>query len=322
MDAAQEAPRFAGVDVAADRLDVHVRPGDVAWAAANDPDGQAAVAARLAELGAALVVVEASGGYERPLVAEVAAAGVAVAVANPRQVRAFAKAIGQLAKTDALDAAVLARYGEAIRPSPRPLADAAAQELRDLVARRADLVAIQAGEKQRLGRASGAVRASIAEHLAWLKERVGALDRRIAALIAADATWRATATLLLTAPGVGAVTAATLVAALPELGKLDHGQIAALVGVAPRNRDSGKTRGVRTCWGGRAEVRRVLYPAAGTAVQHDPALRAFRARLLAGGKRKKVALVACMHKLLTILNAMLRDGAPWAAPDPAAPPRH
>ena len=320
MDASQGAPRFAGVDVSADRLDAHVRPEGLAWAEANDPAGQAALAARLAELGVALVVVEASGGYERPLAAELAARDLPVAVVNPRQARDFAKAVGQLAKTDALDAAVLARYGEAIRSEPRPLPDAAAQELKDLVARRADLVAIQTGEKQRLGRTAGAVRASIEEHLAWLKPRIAELERRIAALIAANAAWKATAALLMTAPGVGPVVAATLVAELPELGKLTHSEAASLVGVAPRNRDSGKLRGTRSCWGGRAEVRRVLYLAAGTAVQHNPVLRAFRDRLLAGGKRKKVALVACTHKLLTILTAMLRDGTPWTAPAPATTP--
>lgn len=318
MDAAQEAPRSAGIDVAADHLDIHVHPDGLARTVANDPAGQAAAAGRLAELAVALVVVEATGGYERPVAAEVAAADVPVAIVNPRQLRAFAKAIGRLAKTDRLDAALLAQYGDAVRPVPRPLPDAATHHLKELVARRADLVAIQTAEKQRRGRASGPIRAGIEEHLAWLKPRIAACEREIAALIAADDAWRATAAVLTSTPGVALIAAATLVANLGELGQLSRHEIAALVGVAPLNRDSGTRRGQRACWGGRAEVRRVVYLAAGSAVQHNPVLKAFRARLLAKGKRKKVALVACAHKLLTILNAMVRDGEPWAASPPTS----
>jgi transposase len=312
--------RVAGIDVAAARLDVHVRPDGLAWSAANDPAGQAAVARRLAELGVALAVLEASGGYERPVAAELAAAQVPVAVVNPRQVRAFAKSVGQLAKTDALDAALLAWYGAAIQPQPRPLADETARRLKDLVARRADPVGMQAAEKQRRGRAGGAIRTGTEGHLRWLAARIAALEREIAALIAANATWAATAALLTGVPGVGAVTAATLVADLPELGALTRQEVAALVGVAPLNRDSGKQRGKRGCWGGRAEVRRVLYLAAGAAFRCNPVLQPFRERLLTAGKPKKVARVACLHKLLTLLNAMVRDGRPWTPPTPAAPP--
>jgi len=317
MEPLVDPPRFAGIDVAATHLDVHVRPDGLSWTAGNDPAGQRATARRLAELGVALVVVEATGGYERPVAAELATAEVPVAVVNPRQVRAFAKAIGRLAKTDALDAAVLAQYGEAVRPEPRPLPDAATQQLKDLVARRADLVAMQTAEKQRRGRAGGAIRAGIEEHLAWLKTRIAAIEREIAALIEANDAWAATAALLTSTPGVALVTAATLVANLSELGQLSRQEVAALVGVAPLNRDSGQLRGHRGCWGGRAEVRRVLYLAAGTGVQHNPTLRAFRERLLAKGKLKKVALVACAHKLLTTLNAMVRDGRPWQEPEAA-----
>ena len=321
MSAPQQAPRFAGIDVSAARLDAHVRPDGLAWSVANDPAGQADVAARLAGLGVELVVVEASGGYEAPAAAELRAAGVRVAVVNPRQARDFAKAVGQLAKTDdaqgAPDAALLARFAEAVRPEPRAVPDAEAQALKDLVARRRDLVGMQAAEKQRLGRAGAAIRAGIEAHLAWLKARIGELEREIAALIAANAAWTAAAALLTSAPGVAAVTAATLLAELPELGRLSRQEVAALVGVAPLNRDSGKLRGKRGCWGGRAEVRRVLYLAAGTAARCSPALRAFRDRLLRAGKAPKLARVACLHKLLTMLNAMLRDGTTWA--DPAAP---
>jgi transposase len=313
MDGSPDPQRWAGIDVAAEHLDLHVQPDGLAWTVANDPAGQQATAQRLAELGVALVVVEATGGYERPVAAELAVAEVPVAIVNPRQVRAFAKAIGRLAKTDRLDAALLAQYGESVRPVPRPLPDAATQQLKELVARRTDLVAIQTAEKQRRGRASGPIRTGIEEHLAWLKPRIAALEREIAALLAANEAWRATAAVLTSTPGVALITAATLVANLSELGQLSRHEIAALVGVAPLNRDSGKRRGPRACWGGRAEVRRVLYLAAGSAVQHAPILKAFRERLLAKGKRKKVALVACAHKLLTILNAMVRHGVPWTA---------
>jgi transposase len=318
MEPTPDALRVAGIDVAAEHLDIHVQPDGVAWRVPNDPAGQAAGAARLAALGVDLVVLEATGGYERPIAAEVAAVDVPVAIVNPRQVRAFAKAIGRLAKTDQLDAALLAQYGAAVRPVPHALPDAQTQQLKELVARRADLVAIQTAEKQRRGRATGPIRAGIEEHLAWLKPRIVALEHEIAALLAANDAWRATTAVLTSVPGVALITAATLVANLGELGQVSHHEIAALVGVAPLNRDSGKRRGQRACWGGRAEVRRVLYLAAGSAVQHNPVLKAFRAHLLARGKRKKVALVACTHKLVTILNAMVRDGEPWA-PVPARP---
>jgi transposase len=319
MDAVPEGPRCAGVDVAAERRDGQVRPMGVAWAAAKDPSGQAAVAARLAELGVALVVVEASGGYERPLAAELVAVGGrwrgstrAWCAPSPRRSANWPRPMRWL------------RRGwprMARRSGPRgPLAAAAAQAVTALVARRADLVAIQAGEKPRLGRASGAVRPSIAAHLGWLTERVGARDRPIAALIAAHATWHAAATLRLTAPGVGAVPAATLGAAVPDVGQRAHAQIAALVGGAPRNRARGTARGPRTCWGGRAEVRRVRCRPPGTARPHDPGLRALRARLVAAGTRKTVAVVACRPTVLTILTPMLRDRAPWTDPTPYATP--
>ena len=317
MDTMPDPARYAGIDVAAARLDVHVRPAGLAWTASNDPAGQRAVAQRLAELGVTLVVVEATGGYERPVAAELATADVPVAVVNPRQVRAFAKAIGQLAKTDALDAAVLAHYGEAVRPEPRPLPDAQTQHRKDLVARRADLVAMQTAEKQRRGHATGAIREGIEEHLTWLKTRIKALEQEIAALIKANDAWTATATLLMSTPGVALITTATLLANLSELGQLSRQEVAALVGVAPLNRDSGAMRGKRACWGGRGEVRRVRSLAAGTGVQDNPTLRTFRERLLAQGKLKKVALVACAHKLLTILTAMVRDGQPWTDPEGA-----
>lgn len=311
-----EQERFVGIDVAAAHLDVAVAPGGDAWRAANDPAGIAALAERLAGVAPALVVLEASGGYEAAAAAELALAGLPVAVVNPRQVRDFAKAVGQLAKTDALDAALLARFAQAVRPEARPearpLPDAAARELKALVARRRDLVEMQAAERQRLRLAHGAVRDGVEAHVAWLREQAAGLERRIAEAVAASPLWQATAALVCTVPGVGAVVAATLVAELPELGRLTRQEAAALVGVAPLNRDSGVLRGRRGTWGGRAPVRAVLYMATVSAVRWNPAIRAFHIRLRAAGKPPKVALVACMRKLLTVLNAMVRDSRPWA----------
>jgi transposase len=306
--------RFVGIDVAAAHLDVAVAPGGEAWRVANDPAGHDALAARLAELGPALVVLEASGGYEAAVAAELAVAGLRVAVVNPRRVRDFAKAVGQLAKTDALDAALLARFAMQVRPAPRPLPDPAARELKALVARRRALVGMAADERQRLRTAHGAVRAGIEAHLGWLREQTRELERRIAAAVAASPLWHATAALVATVPGVGAVVAATLVAELPELGRLTRQEIAALAGVAPFNRDSGGLRGRRATWGGRAPLRAALYMGTVAAVHWNPAIKAFHRRLRDAGKPPKVALVACMRKLLTMLNAMVRDGRPWAPP--------
>ena len=305
--------RFVGIDVARDWLDVHVLPDGLAWRVANDAAGQAEAVARLAALGPALVVLEASGGYEAAAAAELRAAGLTTAVVNPRQVRDFGKAVGQLAKTDALDAALLARFAQAVRPEARPGPRPEDAELAALVRRRRDLVALQGAERQRLRTASGAVRASIEAHLAWLGAQVADLEGQMRAAVAAVPARLALATLLMTAPGVGPVVAATLAAELPELGALTRQQVAALVGVAPLNRDSGRQRGKRGCWGGRAPVRSTLYMAAAAAARWHPAIRALRDRLVAAGKPKKVARVACIRKLLTILNAMVRDGRPWSA---------
>ena len=311
MDAAET---FVGIDVAMEHLDVAVAPGGAAWRVGNDPAGIAGLAERLAALAPALVVLEASGGHEAAAAAELALAGLPVAVVNPRRVRAFAGADGQLAKTDALDAALLARFAERMRPEPRPLPDEAARELKALVGRRRDLVGMQTAERQRRRPATAAVGARIAAHLDWLRAELAALERDIAAAVAASPLWHATATLLATVPGVGAVVAATLVAELPELGTLSRQEIAALVGVAPLNRDSGAFRGRRSTWGGRAPVRAAMFMATVAAVRCNPVIKAFHERLRAAGKPGKVVMVACLHKLLTILNAMARDGRPWAPP--------
>jgi transposase len=306
--------RFVGIDVAAAWLDVHVAPAGEAWRAANDPAGHGELVGRLRELAPALVVLEASGGYEAAAAAALGLAGLPVAVVNPRQVRDFGRAIGQLAKTDALDAALLARFAQRVRPEPRPLPDEDARALKALVARRRQLVEMQAAEQQRRRQAAAAVRAGIEAHLAWLRGQLAELDRQLAAAVAASPLWQAQLVLLRTAPGVGPVVAATLLAELPELGRLTRQEVAALVGVAPLNRDSGGQRGRRGTWGGRASVRAVLWMATVTAVRCNAAIRAFWEHLVAAGKPPKVALVACMRKLLTILNAMVRDGERWTEP--------
>jgi transposase len=307
---------WVGIDVAKAHLDVAVRPGGEAWRVANAEPALAELAARLRALAPGPIVLEATGGLELPVAAALAAAGLAVAIVNPRQVRDFARATGRLAKTDALDARVIALFAERVRPEPRPLPDATAAALGALVARRRQLVEMRTAEHNRLGTAAGAVRAEIAEHLRWLDARIAALDRDRDRAIRGSPAWRAKDDLLRSAKGVGPVLSATLLAELPELGQLGPKQVAALVGVAPLNRDSGRRRGTRTCWGGRAAIRAALYMGTLAATQSNPAIRAFYRRLLAKGKAKKVALTACMRKLLLILNAMARDHARWQ-PTPA-----
>ena len=282
-------PVFVGIDVSKDRLDVALRPTSDRWALANDAPGVATLVARLQGLAPTLIVLEATGGLAVPLTGALAAAGLPVVVVNPRQVRDFAKATGQLAKTDALDAAVLAQFAEAVRPALRPLPDAATQALSALPP----------------------VHKGIRAHISWLERRLADLDADLAQAIRESPIWREKDDLLQSVPGVGPVLATTLLASLPELGTLTRQQIAALVGVAPLNRDSGAWRGKRRVWGGRAHVRAALYMSALVATRYNPVLRAFYQRLCAAGKAKKVALTACMRKLLTILNAMLKYRTPW-----------
>jgi transposase len=310
-----EAEAFVGIDVSKAHLDVAARPGGAAWRAPNDPAGIAALAGRLAELGPTLVVLEPAGGLELPVAAALGAAGLAVAVVNPRQVRRFAQAVGRLAKTDRLDAAVLAHFAEAVRPEPRPLPTEAARELGALVARRRQLVEMLVQEKNRRRAAGGRVGAQIQAHVRWLEERLAELDGELGDAVRASPAWREADDLLRGVPGVGPTAARTLLAELPELGRLDRRQVAALVGVAPLARDSGTLRGRRAIWGGRAALRATLYMAALAATRHNPAVRAFYAHLRSAGKPKKVALVACMRKLLVVLNAILRDRTPWQMQD-------
>lgn len=308
------AALFVGIDVSRDHLDVAVRPSGEGWRVTQDEAGIVALVAHLRALAPTAIVLEATGGLEAPAAAALAAVGLPVAVVNPRQARDFAKATGQLAKTDALDARMLAHFAEAIRPHLRPLPDDEQQQLAALVTRRRQVVEMLVAEQQRLRRARPAVRARVAAHVTWLEAELRDLDGDVDAAIQASPTWRARDDLLQSVPGVGPVLSRTLLADLPELGHLDRKQIATLVGVAPLARDSGRLRGRRGIWGGRAEVRRVLYMATVVAIRHNPAIRAFYDRLLAAGKPPKVALIAGMHKLLLILDAMVRSGERWRMP--------
>ena len=314
--------QVVGIDIAATRLDAAHWPAATAapWQATNDEAGIGEVVTRLRRQRVTLVVVEATGGIEWPLVLALEAAAIPVAVVNPRQVRDFARATGRLAKTDRLDAAVLAHFGATVRPTPRPLPDAATREVRAVVARRRQVVEMRVAESNRRRTTPPTLRTALDKHLKLLREEQAALDRTLVRLVGRRAAWRQTAALLQSMKGIGPVVAATLIAELPELGTLTRQQLAALVGVAPLNRDSGTRRGQRHCWGGRKAVRSVLYMAMLSAIQHNPVIRACYQRLVAAGKPRKVALVACIRKTLTILNAMLRTQTPWRmpVPDPAA----
>ena len=306
-----EHESFVGIDVSKAQLDIASRPSGERWQVRNDPAGCSSLVERLLRLRPSLIVLEATGGFEAAAVAALAAAGLPVVVVNPRQVHDFAKATGQLAKTDAIAAAVLAHFGEAIRPPVRPLPDATAQALQHWLARRRQLVEMLTAEQNRLPGTLGAVQAQIRELITCLRRQLHSADRKLKDLIQQSPVWREQEQLLRSAPGVGPVLATTLLADLPELGQLNRKEIAALVGVAPFNRDSGTWRGQRTIWGGRAPVRAVLYMAALVATRANPVIRVFYQRLLAAGKPKKVALTACMRKLLTILNAMMKHRTAW-----------
>ncbi len=307
-------PLFVGIDVAKAHLDVALRPTGTHERLTNDEDGIAHLVTRLAAARPTLIVLEATGGLEVPVTAALVAAGLAVAVVNPRQVRDFAKAIGQLAKTDALDAHVLARFAEVVRPTPRPLPDADAQALAALLTRRRQVLAMLVAEQQRLPTTLPPLRPRVEAHIAWLRHERDNLDRALHQRIRQSPAWREDDDLLRSVPGVGPVLATTLIAELPELGHLDRKQIATLVGVAPLNCESGILRGRRIIWGGRAQVRAALWMGTLVAIRHNPVIRQFYGRLLAAGKPKKVALTACMHKLLTILNALLRHRTRWQVP--------
>ena len=307
----KEFPLFVGIDVSKDRLDVAVRPTGKTWQVPYDAEGISSLVGNLRELVPQLVVLEATGGMELAVAGELALADVPIAVVNPRHVRDFARAAGKLAKTDALDAQVLAHFAEAMQPEPRPLPDATTQELKALVARRRQLVEMITAEKNRMRTATRSIRPKVQEHVRWLEEDLQNLDQDLGDFMRSSPMWKDKDELLRSTPGVGPVLSMTLLSDLPELGALNRGEIAALVGVAPFNRDSGTLRGKRTVWGGRSQVRAALYMAALVATRYNPVLRDFYQRLCAAGKPKKVALTACMRKLLTILNVMVRDNRHW-----------
>ena len=302
---------YAGIDVAKARVDVAVRPDGDIWGVDYDESGVRELVSVLETLEPAAVLLEATGGLEVPLVSALAAAALPVVMVNPRQVRDFAKATGRLAKTDALDAQVLAHFAEAVRPPVRPLRDADTQELNSLMTRRNQLMTMLVAEKNRLRRASHSVRPGIQSHISWLEQELNDMDRDLRKTLRRSPVWREKDDLLRSVPGVGEQLSLSLLAYLPELGTLDRKRMAALVGVAPFNRDSGPHRGKRSVWGDRARVRAVLYMGALVASRYNPVLRVFYQRLLAAGKPKKLALTACMRKLLTILNAMLKSGQHW-----------
>jgi len=307
--------QFVGIDVSKAVLDVAVRPAGDAWSVANSPEGIAQLVDRLREIAPKLIVREASGGLERRAIAALAGARLPVVAVNPRQVRDFAKATGRLAKTDAIDAEVLALFAERIRPEVRPLPDEETQELQALVVRRRQVVDMITAEKNRLSAAppSKRVRTAIGKTIKWLQKQLEEIDNDLDGAVRKSPAWREKDDLLNSVKGVGPVLSRTLLSMVPELGTLGRRQISALIGVAPLNRDSGTQRGRRSVWGGRASVRAVLYMCALAAIRSNPAIRAFYERLVAAGKLPKVAIVACTRKLLTILNAILRTKTPWTS---------
>lgn len=304
---------YLGIDVSKDRLDLATVPDGRVWSAANTVEGIGQVVKAAGEMSPELIVLEATGGLEVPLVAALAAAGLPLAVINPRQARDFAKSTGRLAKTDRIDAGMLALFAERVRPEPRPLKDEETRLLASLLARRRQILDMITAEKNRLGVAVRPIQKGIRHHITWLEARLAEIDHDLVSSVRNSPVWREKDDLLRSVPGVGPVLSLTILSGVPELGTLSNRQIAALVGVAPLNRDSGRHRGRRSVWGGRAHVRAVLYMAAVSAARCNPAIKVFYQRLIAAGKKPKVALTACMRKLLTILNAMMKSGTRWQA---------
>ena len=312
MEQPLSSPAYVGVDVSKNHLDVHVRPSGQVFAVARDSHGLEQLANKLRALAPALIVLEATGGFEVAVAAALVSAQLPLAIVNPRQIRDFARATGRLAKTDALDAQVIALFAERIRPEPRPIADADSQILAELIARRRQVIEMIGMESNRLRQARDLrVQRAIEAMLKTLKAQLAVLDRDINDTVKGSPAWREADELLTSVPGVGEVTARTLIADLPELGQLDRRRVAALVGVAPINRDSGQMRGRRLIAGGRTEVRNALYMATLSATRWNPVISKHYQALVERGRPKKVALVACMRRLLGILNAIVRTKAPW-----------
>ncbi len=302
---------FVGVDVSKDKLDVAVLPDGGRWSVGNNEEGIPSLVESLKGLAPTLIVLEATGGLEILATASISSAGLPVAVVNPRQARDFAKATGKLAKTDAIDAKLLALFAQRIRPEPRPIKGEDQQEFSALLARRGQLINMLVAEKNRLSSSPKAIRTDIKEHVGWLEKRIKESDCNLEKLVKKSPVWREKEVLLRSVPGVGPVLSLNLLGGLPELGDLDRKKIAALVGVAPLNCDSGKSRGKRFVWGGRADIRSKLYMGTVVAIRFNPVIEAFYKRLLAAGKKPKVAITACMRKLLTILNAMIKNSTSW-----------
>lgn len=301
-----------GLDIAKRHIDVAVHPTHERWRVANDENGMMVLAPRLQALQPTLVVLEATGGYESLAASALAVVGVPMAIVNPRQVRDFGKAIGQLAKTDTLDADLLALFGARVQPEPRGLPDAETQVLLALVQRRRQMTEMLVAERNRAVLVHAQLRRRLRAHIQWLERELAALDADIANYIRQSPLWRAKDDLLRSVPGIGPIVSSILLASLPELGQLNRQEIAALVGVAPFNRDSGQLRGTRAIWGGRSAVRGALYMATLVGTRYNPVLAVFYRRLVAAGKPKKVALIAAMRKLITILNSMVKTQRRWA----------
>lgn len=311
---------FVGIDVSKASLDVATFSTNRKWEFANDEEGIGQIVETLTEMVPALVVMESTGGHETPLAYALSKAGIPCAVVNPREVRDFARATKKLAKTDTLDAGVLAHFASAIKPEPRSLSDEQTRELEALITRRRQVIQMLTAEKNRLAMAGKPVRDEIKDHIVYLEKRLADIDSELRGRIEESPTQREKYQLLQSVPGVGPTLSATLLIELPELGILNRRKIAALVGVAPLNRDSGVRRGKRSPWGGRPQVRAALYMATLAASRHNPVIRQRYIRLCLAGKAKKVALVACMRKLLTILNSMLRHRVQWCSPQPTLAP--
>ena len=303
--------QWVGIDVCQKSLDVYIRPQGKLFQETNDEVGISKLVQTLSNIQPELIVLEATGGMEIDAAIKLTQAGLAVAVINPRQARDFAKATGQLAKTDAIDAKVLAHFADAIRPEVRQISDESSRQLEDLVVRRRQISDMITAEKNRRRGKTNSVKASIDKHIEWLEEQLKEIESQIKSAIAINEDWQQKMKLLTSVPGIGEVVAVTLISSLPELGKISHKSISYLVGVAPLNKDSGKFRGKRKIWGGRTKVRCLLYMAALVAVRFNPVIKAFYERLVNKGKLKKVALTACMHKLLIILNAMMKTNSSW-----------
>ena len=307
----EKTAMWVGIDVSCESLDIAVRPTNEFFSASNTETEIVAVVEKVQALSPKLVVVEATGGLEVQVVTALACAKLPVVVVNPRQVRDFAKATGTLAKTDKLDAHIIAHFGEAVRPEIRPLKDEKLQELTDLVARRRQIVDMLTAEKNRLKRSSRQVAQDIKAHISWLEKHLDKTDAELQKRLEDSPLWRKKDEICRSVPGVGRILSMSLLTGLPELGSVSPRQVSALVGVAPFNHDSGKYQGRRIVWGGRANIRSVLYMATLTAIRFNSSIKAFHERLISNGKKPKVAITACMRKLLIILNALIRDGVKW-----------